>query len=85
MATQPTRDQYIRLQSNLWLQRSEDGLRHAAIFKMQHATSGRGSDIREVEMADRFAWEYDMKPVPAPAVITIKQNGKTNQVSRGYC
>jgi hypothetical protein len=50
------------------------------MFHEQTWTCGRGGDIREVELADRFIYQYPTKPMQAEALITIKQNGKTNQV-----
>jgi hypothetical protein len=82
MATHPTEEQIITMHANWWQQGNLDGLRMSAMFKEQTSTAGRGSDIREVEFADRFMYVYDqVAPVRAVAMITIKQNGKTNQVS----
>lgn len=51
------------------------------MYKEQSATAMRGVSVREEEWADKFVSIYEgAKPVPATAMITIMQNGKTNQV-----
>ena len=56
------------------------GLRDRAMFMEQLMTCQRGGDMRELELADRFPYLYDTDPIKAVAILSIKQNGKTNQV-----
>ena len=75
--------------SRNWLaEESSEGLLFRAMFLEQVANAQRGSEIRDLELADRFIQEYDkLKPVsPATAVGSLKMNGKTNQVWCGsFC
>jgi hypothetical protein len=68
-----------------WLAASTyEGTLHRAMMLEQLANAMRGSEIRELQLADRFIHTYPrVKPVVAVAVGSIKQNGKTNQV--GTC
>ena len=50
------------------------------MFMEQLMTCQRGGDMRELELADRFPYLYDTDPIKAVAILSIKQNGKTNQV-----
>lgn len=80
LAVRPTHEQFQHMSANWWRQGTVVGLRDRAMFLEQILTAMRGGDIREVEMADRFTYQYPTKPMQAVAVLTIKQNGKTNQV-----
>ena len=81
LATRPTAEHYKRMVANWWWQGSLDASRNSAMFLEQLATAGRGGDIRELELADRFVYSYEStKPMRATAVLSIQQNGKTNQV-----
>lgn len=80
LAVRPTSEHFMRMSSNWWWQCTIAGLRDRAMFLEQTYTCGRGGDIRELELADRFIYEYPTKPRAAMATISIKQNGKTNQV-----
>lgn len=54
---------------------------YRAMFLEQMANAMRGSEVRGLELADRFIKVYDtVKPVAAVAVGSLKMNGKTNQV-----
>lgn len=72
--------------SNWWKQRDLLGLKYGAMFREQSSTAGRGSDVRELELADRFELVYsDLEPVQGRATVSIKLNGKTNKVSVCGC
>ena len=51
------------------------------MYAVQSAIAARGSELRETELADRFVKPYEeTRPMEAAAVLTLKLNGKTNQV-----
>jgi hypothetical protein len=62
-----------------------EGLKRRAMFSEQMAIAERGSATRGFQYADRFVYTYDAEPYPAKAIITIMQNGKTNQVCICCC
>jgi hypothetical protein len=66
-----------------WLQEgNSEGLQKHAMYRGQCANAMRGSEIRGLQLADRFIKVYEApKPVVAVAVGSIKMNGKTNQVT----
>lgn len=80
LAVRPTHEQFLHMSVNWWKAGTVVALRDRAMFLEQILTAGRGGDIRETELADRFTYEYPTKPMKAVALLTIKQNGKTNQV-----
>jgi hypothetical protein len=66
---------------NFWDKRDLQGLKLLATWLDQNSSTSRGQDVREAELADRIAYKYsDLRPVEGEAVLTIKENGKTNQV-----
>lgn len=80
LAVRPTLEHYLRMSANWWWRGDVAGLRDRSMFKEQMYTAGRGGDIRELEYADRFTYLYHTRPMEAVAIVSIKQNGKTNQV-----
>lgn len=80
LAVRPTETHFMRMCKNWWWQGSVSGLRDMAMFLEQLFTAGRGGDMRELELADRFPYTYPTRPYEATAILSIKQNGKTNQV-----
>jgi hypothetical protein len=66
---------------NWLLQATYEAALYRAMFLEQMANATRGSEVRELELADRFVKLYDtVKPVVGLAVGSLKMNGKTNQV-----
>jgi hypothetical protein len=72
--------------SSNWLQAGtyEDTL-YRAMFLEQMANAMRGSEVRGLQLADRFIKPYEtVRPVLAVAVGSLKMNGKTNQVRQQH-
>lgn len=80
LAVRPTKTHFMRISRNWWWQGTVAGLRDRAMFLEQLYTAGRGGDMRELELADRFPYSYPTRPREATAILSIQQNGKTNQV-----
>jgi hypothetical protein len=59
---------------------SGEGLKMRAQFSEQTAIAERCSATRGFQLADRFPYTWQCKPYAAKGIITIMQNGKTNQV-----
>lgn len=81
LPSRPGEPQYLAMSIN-WLQEATfEALVYRAMFLEQMANAMRGSEVRELEAADRFIKTYDtVRPVVAQAVGSLKMNGKTNQV-----
>lgn len=72
------------MDSSWYHERTGEGLKLRAQFLEQTATAERGSATRGLQFADRFVYTWStVTPFIAQGVISIMQNGKTNQVSPG--
>lgn len=85
LPTRPGRAQFHVMSRNWLAQESCEGLLFRSVFLEQTANAMRGSEIRQLELADRFTMVYDtLSPVNfATAIGSLKMNGKTNQVCDG--
>lgn len=81
LPSRPGEPQYLAMSINWLLQATYEALLYRAMFLEQMANATRGSEVRELELADRFVKLYDtVKPVVGLAIGSLKMNGKTNQV-----
>lgn len=82
LPARPGEPEYLAMSTNWLLEATYSAALYRSMFLEQMANAQRGTEVRGLELADRFIKPYDtVRPVVAVAVGSIKMNGKTNQVT----
>lgn len=81
LATRPGETHFLIMAKNWLFTGKFEGLLFHAMWGEQCSSAMRSSEVRELQLADRQIYLYSsVRPATATAVISLKQNGKTNQV-----
>lgn len=81
LPSRPGEPEYAVMSGAWLLEGTFEAYLYRGMFLEQLSNAMRGSEIRGIELADRFCKSYGtVRPVAAVAVGSLKMNGKTNQV-----